>query len=302
MTFKPDIHADDYGYSLNTSKDILDCMKDGYLNSISIICNMPSFEESMDMLYEEIKNLPFLPLISVHLNLVEGDSVYNGSLQDYSWGNLFIKSYLWDKDTFEYLKKEIKAQIYKVDEVVSKCIDIAETNHIPVKQKGIRIDSHVHTHLIPIVWKALIEVIQEEKLNVEFIRNPKEPIVPFFKQKSLVPKYNVVNMVKNRILMFYSGKVDRYCRKNDMDTMYMWGLIMSGEMDIERISKIYPDMEKYCERHKRPLEILFHPGLALKEEDCVEMNPESSKAFNMSDNRKIENKAVRNIKTVIDRG
>ena len=42
-----DIHADDYGYSLNTSKDILDCIKADNLDSFSIICNMPAFEESM---------------------------------------------------------------------------------------------------------------------------------------------------------------------------------------------------------------------------------------------------------------
>ena len=36
---KIDIHADDYGYSLAVSRDILECMKAGCLDSISIICN-----------------------------------------------------------------------------------------------------------------------------------------------------------------------------------------------------------------------------------------------------------------------
>ena len=46
-----DIHADDYGYSINTSKDMLECMKAGALDSISIICNTKWFEYSMEMLY-----------------------------------------------------------------------------------------------------------------------------------------------------------------------------------------------------------------------------------------------------------
>ena len=54
-----DIHADDYGYSINTSKDMLECMKAGALDSISIICNTKWFEDSMEMLYREIPHLPF---------------------------------------------------------------------------------------------------------------------------------------------------------------------------------------------------------------------------------------------------
>lgn len=299
MSYSVDIHADDYGYSINTSKDMLELMKHGFLNSISIICNMPTYEESMEMLYKEIPNLPYLPMMSVHINLVEGDSISNGTLQDYSWGKLFIQSYLYNKNTYEYLKKEIRTQVLKVDEAVKKCVEIANQNNVPVTQKKIRLDSHVHTHLIPIVWKALVEVIEEEGFEVEFIRNPKEPIIPFLKQKSLVPKYNVVNMVKNRILMFYSGKADKYCKEHGINQMYMWGLIMSGEMDIDRIRKIYPDMKKYSQSHNHDLEILFHPGLALKEENCPQMNPESSVAFNMSNNRKIENNAVRNMSSVV---
>lgn len=299
MSYSVDIHADDYGYSINTSKDMLELMKRGFLNSISIICNMPAYEESMEMLYKEIPNLPYLPLMSVHINLVEGDSISNGILQDYSWGKLYVQSYLFNKNTYEYLKKEIRSQVLKVDKAVKKCIEIANQNSVSVIQNKIRLDSHVHTHLIPIVWEALVEVIEEEKLEVEFIRNPKEPIAPFFKQKALVPKYNVVNMVKNRILMFYSGKVDKYCKEHGMNQMYMWGLIMSGEMDIDRIGKIYPDMKKYCESRSRNLEILFHPGLALKDENCPQMNPESSVVFNMSNNRKIENNAVRNMLSVV---
>lgn len=299
MSFTVDIHADDYGYSINTSKDLLEYVKEGYLNSISLIPNMPAFSESVDMLYKEIPSFKYLPLMSVHINLVEGTYMDSNSNLPYSWGKLFLSSYPINRSIFMDIKKQIRMQILCVDEVVKKCVSIANIYNIPVKQKGIRLDSHVHTHLIPIVWKALTEVIEEEKLDVEFIRNPKEPLYPFMKQRSLVPKYNIVNMIKNRVLMFYSGKVDRYVTSKGMNRMYMWGLIMSGEMDLERVERIYPDMKKYCEDKNRELEILFHPGLCLKEEKCLAMNPESSVKFNMSDNRKTEANAVINIASVI---
>ena len=40
---KPDIHADDYALTLNTSKDMLACMQAGRLDSISIVPNMSCF-------------------------------------------------------------------------------------------------------------------------------------------------------------------------------------------------------------------------------------------------------------------
>ena len=67
-----DVHADDYALTVHTSADILECMKKGKLNSISIVPNMSCFEECMDMLYKAVPTLPFLPAMSVHLDFVEG--------------------------------------------------------------------------------------------------------------------------------------------------------------------------------------------------------------------------------------
>lgn len=308
MKYKIDIHADDYGYSLNTSKDLLSCMKDGLLDSISIICNMPSFDESIELLCKEIKNLPFLPMMSVHINLVEGDSlskenmISDDGLMSTSWKDLFVLSYGFKrKKAKEQIKKEMSMQISKTWDVVLRCMYIAEKNNVPHKQIGLRIDSHVHTHLVPVVWEALIEVLEEEKYDVEFIRNPKEPIVPFLKITELWGTYSIINIIKNRILMFYSRKVDRYCESHKLDKMYMWGLIMSGGMDGERIEAIYDDMSKYAKDKERYLEILFHPGLTLTDEYCKEMNKESSKSFNMSVNRHIEKSAVENMSSVTRR-
>ena len=294
-----DFHADDYGYSLNTSKDILDCLKEGKLDSISIICNTSAFEESMDLLYKEIPNLPYLPLISVHLNLVEGYNLSATTLlskdgiNNSSWGDLFIASLGgMKKDLKEQVKKEIKAQIDKTYEVIDNCIEIAKKNNIECKQKGLRIDSHVHTHPIPVIFDALIEVIKEEKYNVEYIRNPKEPILPFIKNVSLWKTYGIVNFAKNIVLNIFSIKVDKYCKKQGIELMYMWGLLMSGHMDYDRIQKLYNGMVNYSNKYHRKVELLFHPGIGLKDEYSNEKNIEYFNDFNSSENRKVEKDAV----------
>ena len=103
---KIDIHADDYGYSLAVSRDILECMKAGCLDSISIICNTSYFEQSMALLYENIPFLPFLPKISIHLDLPEGLHGQNGLPM--SWGKLFIKSYMPGRNRLkEILKSDL---------------------------------------------------------------------------------------------------------------------------------------------------------------------------------------------------
>ncbi|MDE6213951.1 MAG: ChbG/HpnK family deacetylase, partial [Lachnospiraceae bacterium] len=133
---RPDIHADDYALTLNTSKDMLECMRAGKLDSISIVPNMSCFEECMTLFFAEIPRLPFLPLLSVHLDFVEGRSLAGGAaapdltkddsdLMGLGWGGLFFASYLPGRRgrIKVQLKREIKAQLARVQQAVRKCIE-----------------------------------------------------------------------------------------------------------------------------------------------------------------------------------
>ena len=301
---KVDIHADDYGYTLNTSKEILDCIKKEELNSISIICNASFFDKSMELFYGEIKNMKMLPYMSIHLNLVEGYCLSKSSLLssdgiiNISWGKLLEYSFFNKKEAKKQIKKEIKEQIDKTNEVIEKCINIAKENNIEVKQKGLRIDSHVHTHAIPVVFEALKEVIEEEKYNIEYIRNPKEPIMPFIKKIKLWSTYSIVNIAKNIILNIFSTKIDKYCENKKIEKTYMCGLILSGKMDYSRIKEIYSLMVNKSKKEGRTLEILFHPGMALSEEISKELNKDNMNNFNLPYNRSIEKETLSKLKGV----
>lgn len=303
--YRLDIHADDYALTLHTSQDMLECMKAGKLHSISIVPNMTCFQECMGLLHEAIPALPFLPVMSVHMDFVEGkclagakevpllakaDSDYIGL----SWGGLFKLSYLpWKRGAAKaQLKKEIKAQITEVQKEVDYCIELARKNNIPCAQKGLRIDSHQHAHMIPVVWEAMTEVIEEENYEVEYIRNSKEVLGAFVSEVSLWKTYRPINFVKNRLLSFYSYKADRYAQEHSMEQMYLWGLIMSGHMDYDRIDKLFPKVAAKAKKDGRVLEILFHPGITLPEEVTEEIGEESAKDFYLLPDRHIEKEAV----------
>lgn len=293
-----DIHADDYGYTLNTSKEMLSCVDS--LDSISIICNTSYFDESMELFYQAVPDMKKLPKLAVHLNIVEGYS-YDGSILDKGWGYYFLNSFTPKRGMIkEAVKKELKYQIDKVNKACLKCFELADKYHIPYSQRGIRIDSHTHTHPVPVVWEALCEVIDENEYDIEFIRNPKEPLMPFLKELSLYRTYSPVNFIKNFILNVLSGKIDRYADKLKISKVYMCGLVMSGHMDYERLNKVYDAFCAKAERDGRYMEFLFHPGKALKSEESLELSRENMGYFNESDNREIERDAVLRIKPVIE--
>ena len=306
---KPDIHADDYALTPNTSGDMLECMRAGRLDSISIVPNMSCFETCMERFYGEIPKLPFLPLLSVHLDFVEGRSLAGkeaapdlqkagSGLMGLGWGGLFAASYLPGKrkKIKSQLKREIRAQIEQVQEAVKKCFSVARKAGVPCAQKGLRIDSHQHAHMIPVVWEAVTEVISEEGYQVEYIRNSKEPLWIFLTDVSLFKTYRPINFVKNRLLALYSHRADRYCRARGMKQMYLWGLVMSGRMDKGRIERLYGRMKRKAERDGRTLEILFHPGLTLPEEVTPEIAREAAEDFYLRKDRHLEMAAVMNVK------
>ena len=301
-----DIHADDYALTINTSKELLDLMKEGLLDSVSIIANMSCFDECVDMLYKAIPSLPFLPLISVHLNFVEGKSLSlddgllaKNGMMSLSWTEVFFSSFTSKRIVLkEELKKEMKAQIDKVDAVVKKSIEIAKANNIPYKQGKIRIDSHQHIHSLPLVWNSLMETIKDNDYEIEYIRNPKEPFWVFVSKTNLWKTYRPVNFIKNILLNFFSYQEDKYCDSHNLNKMYMWGLVMSGKMDIDRIKELYPDMLNKANKDNRTLEILFHPGYTPEYEINNELAKDAVIDFYNNENRKIENIAVKNIKGI----
>lgn len=293
MGVKIDIHADDFGESVHASEDILDCLKAGKLDSISVLANMSCFQTCVKRYREEEAAFLKKPKVSVHLNFMEGSCLSDPeSLQGLvdkeghfciSWGKLFLQSFLpGRKKMQEQLQSEMELQISAVQKAFPE-------------MKRLRFDSHQHTHMIPVVADALLQVIQNNHLEVEYIRNSRELMLPFLKKGSLYKTYRPVNFVKNIILNVCAFLLEGKFRKMGLEPMYLWGLIMSGHMDKERVAVLMPLMKKAAAKRGRTLEILFHPGQVLKEEITQEFSQEEAIAFHVSDDRKVEKQAVMGI-------
>lgn len=287
---KIDIHADDYGESLHCSRDILDCLKAGKLDSISVLSNMSCFEECVELYRETEQDFGKVPELSVHLNFMEGKCLsVPGAVPDLvdregnfciSWMKLFLRSFLPGRKRLkEEMKGEMKLQIEKVKSAFPE-------------MTRLRIDSHQHTHMIPVAADALLECLEENEWDTEYIRNSREPLQPFLKAGSLYRTYQPVNIVKNVILGYCALFLERRFRKYGCEPMYLWGLVMSGHMDIERINRLLPSMKKKAEKEGRVLEILFHPGQVLKEELNDEFSQADAIEFYISSGRNVEKNAV----------
>lgn len=301
-----EIHADDYGISSHASKDILSCIKAGKLDSISVITNMSAYDDAAKELVSEMDLLEKKPLLTVHLNFLEGHCmadpkevphlVNEKGLFSIGWGTLFKWNFSGQKEMIKKeLKCEIKAQTERFLQYFSEC-------------GPLRFDGHQHTQMIPLVYTALLEVIKEENYQVSYIRVTREPMRAYLKAVSLWPSYAPINWVKNVLLNLLSAGLENKLSKMNLVTerdskgnmrdtipcrrMYLWGVVMSGCMNKERVHKLLGNMKKQAKSSNRHLEILFHPGSLVKEEMGEEFCDQGANKFHLSKNRSIEFEAV----------
>lgn len=261
-------HADDYGVSVNASRDILSLVCQDKLTGISVIPNMSCFEECMKLLLSVMEHKPNLS-VALHLNFFEGHCCAeperipllvdkNGYFMC-SWVQLF-------KDSFSTKRNCVRKQLsIEIHAQIEKWIAVMREEYI------LCIDSHQHSHMIPVVWDALRDTILCHHYRIEYIRNSREPLYPYLLIPSLYASYPPANLIKNVIMQFCALHIRKSPILSTTDQYYLWGLIMGGSMDWKRISILMPKFRKYGE-NDNTLELLFHPGSVLQEELSAEYN------------------------------
>jgi len=290
-----DFHGDDYGISKNNCIRFVELMKAGKIDSISVIPNMSYFEDGMKYLHEQWDSIEHKPKISVHINIMDGYSL--GGVDDTrlvkqieeknilcaSWVQLFICSYLpiIRRKMRRELKEEIRAQIERVYRALPDGCRL-------------RLDSHQHTHMVPIVFDAMMDAISELGVinELEFVRVSREPLMPFLKVKGVKGTYSIVNVVKNVLLSILSSRAERRLSAKGIQYGCLWGLVMTGRMDNERVKLAKQAVCKWLdERTNRGksdyMEVLCHPGLVLPYETSVAYSEDDLHAF-FSENRDVE--------------
>ena len=267
---KIDYHADDYGISMSASRHIIELIKAGKLDSISIMPNMPAFDESMELLSEEWDTLAIKPKVSIHLNLIDGHSLVDGKILEYSWGYLLFYSYFRGRNyrtIKERIKKEFVCQI-------QKGLEYSFVNKV-------RLDSHLHVHMIPIVFDAMMEAVLELgiKDRLEFVRITREPIFLMLFSKEVFGSYPVVNIIKNVLLNFLSIRVVSKLKPIGISEAMVWGMMRSGMMTEDYCRKFDNKIEKYANRKNRYVELVAHPGFGSNPAELFECTIGDRKAI-----------------------
>ena len=253
-----DIHADDYALSPAASEDILSCIRAGKLDSISVLTNLSGYEADAARYLAERKGWKKEPLLSIHLNFMEGRCLSspsglphlvdkNGFFKG-SWGQLLLWSYLPGKR--QLVKKELKREIKAQTESFLRCFG---------RERPLRFDGHQHTQMLPVVYQALFEVIKEEGYQVEYIRVTKEPLEPYLKQSSLWKTYRPINLIKNILLNILAVGLEKRIKKEGIlqPPMLLWGVLLSGRMDRERVRKLLPLMKKKAKKKSIDVKLLY---------------------------------------------
>lgn len=302
-----DYHGDDYGLSMNNAIRMIQLIDAGRLDSISIIPNMTAFTQTMDYLSLKWETFKRKPLISVHLNIADGFSLsgiddpfftYKAEADGKechifhtSWIRLFLASFVPGrrKKIRSILAKEFELQIRRVQDALPD--DVNSDNGRGTKK--LRLDSHTHTHMIPVVFDAMMDAVEALGLmdSLSFVRVSAEPIAPFRAIRGTCPK---INLVKNILLNMLSGRAERILNSRGISYSMVWGLIMSGKMDEERVGMLLPSLSAIAADKGRELEIICHPGIVLPSEQYEEYGI-TDREFFRSGNRDVEYKAAMNV-------
>jgi predicted glycoside hydrolase/deacetylase ChbG (UPF0249 family) len=259
------VNADDLGMTPGTNKAIFEGFDHGTITHSSIMANADYFSEAT----EGIKRRKALN-IGIHLNLTYGkalhyDRTYNDEAGFFNMGfsSIFIKS-IYDKAFLRAVEKEFESQILRVLRS-----GIAVTH----------VDSHRHIHLIPGIYKIVVEL--SAKYNINRIRLVNEN---FLESVSMTRAYDflsnggLVKFILLKILSTLDAK-----KFNSRPGTKLYSVLYTGTVRKKTLQKLR--LSKQC------YEVMIHPGLPELDKEVV-FHDEGEKRYRLSQARESEYRAV----------
>lgn len=266
------LNADDFGMSNAFNRAVLDGYNHGFLTSASICANGESFDAAVNEILPECPDLG----IGVHLNIIEGYA-----LSDFTKMNMlcdlngkFINGYgkmiylSFNKDFIEQVEAEFRRQIEKV-------LKHTKIDHL---------DSHVHVHAIPEIFKITCKLAKEYGINqvrTQFEKFYTIPDIKFHLNLKYPP-----NLLKIILLNSFTSINKQKIKDYGLSTNdYLIGVGYTGMMN---------DKTLYCGleaiKENGTVEALIHP--------CNHINPKKIKSqhqieFNITQNMDLKDKIQR---------
>ena len=259
------LNADDFGMSKDFNRAVLYAYEKGFLKSTSLCANGEAFDNAVYEILPECQNLG----IGVHLNIIEGKSLTRCPAltnDDGKFNNGYLSLILKSKN--KEFKKQVEAEFRAQ---IEKIMKFRKPDHI---------DSHVHTHAIPEIFKITLKLAQE--YQIPFIRTQHEEFytIPQI-SKHLNFKYPI-NILKIILLNYFTSINKKALMGTAIKTNdYILGVGYTGMMDnltVEYGLETLPDKDCIAEA-------LIHP--------CkynTNINNSHTKEFLITQNKELENK------------
>lgn len=288
-------HSDDFGISDEQVEAILGCAERGCLGSASVFANSPRLTE---YLAELPKRAPRL-LAGVHINFVEGRCTApaaeipmlagSDGLFFNSYSRLFFRSLLPGRGKLKaQMKREALAQIFAVRAALPA-------------DAPLRLDTHQHTHAIPLVFDAILETIRENGLPVSYLRMPFEPIRPFLRHPSVLLRIPAENFAKQALLFLFYLINRKKLIQSGIPSASFSGVLLTGGVDAKTVERVLPALIDYARARGADLEILFHPGRVRCLADCPDAKKKEFVRFNLSPHREAEFTMLHEIAPFVER-
>lgn len=291
-------HADDFGVTPEQSARILECHRNGALNSISVLPNSGALKSSLEILDSIDPDGTRIRRV-LHLNFVEGHPLAGAENvpelvdADGYFDKSFIRFFQWN-----YLKRGTARQ--KLKEQLK--LEIAAQLRAVTAENDYRItavDSHQHYHMIPVIFDSLMEVLSDkefEHLSIHQVRIPVDPTAPLMHEARMrrgVPK---INWVKWCILKLYMKRNKDILRGHGIEVPVFFGIFYTCEMKKEVVESLLPGYKAYADKRDSSLELMFHPGNLMASYELLDERSRELAEFYMSDNRYCEAECLKMLK------
>jgi len=232
------LNADDFGLSQYHNQAVLEGYTNGFLTSASLCANGEGFNSAVHDILPDCPNLG----IAVHLNIMEGKALTDCPLLTDDDGNFNIGyAYLIlnqkNKQLLGQIEQEFRAQIEKVVKEV-------KVDHL---------DSHVHTHAIPEIFKIVCKLAKE--YGIEYVRTQFEELYFIPKLEKHLNLSYPLNLVKIALLQYFT-KINRQVldEYNLKTNDFIIGVGYTGMMDSDAIEYGLGFFDEEC-----IVEALIHP-------------------------------------------
>lgn len=261
------LNADDFGLTQAHNQAVLEGYNNGFLTSASLCANGEAFESAVHDILPDCPNLG----IAAHLNIMEGKSLTDCPLLtdddgyfNVGYGYLILNQH--KNEILEQIENEFRAQIEKVQ--ANTTID--------------HLDSHVHTHAIPELFKIVCKLAKE--YNIKYVRTQFEELYFIPKLEKHLNLNYPLNLIKIALLQYFTKinrkTIDEYQLKtND----FIIGVGYTGMMDSDAIEYGLKALDEEC-----ITEALIHP---CKYNNCIKDS--HTKEFSITQNMTLKDTIVR---------